>query len=116
MIFAVKWIDPDLFGSNRDSGQSPVVRAALSSKGGRLGQRTLTPRTPVEPQLCERVRAVGYAGLPLMEARAKADELAERFGKEVMIRCSPLVVRVDDKAGMAYLTDAVRPLCFQLLG
>jgi hypothetical protein len=71
-----------------------------------------------DPVYAEVARMIGYGGLPLPEAREKAEALAGRFPKTKIQAAAEAISRLDQTTNppTMRLTDEARRLCWQLLG
>lgn len=64
------------------------------------------------------MRAVGYAELPVDEAKARLKPLREQFGLDVMKAAADEILHIDmgRHPPVVRLTDVARKLAWQLLG
>jgi hypothetical protein len=78
----------------------------------------LVLRLYFHPPLYELARLIGYAGLPLDEARQLVQPLRERHGRAAMKAAEAEIVRIDDQAQppRVVLTEECKRVCRQLLG
>ncbi len=61
-------------------------------------REALVIRLHFDPKLSELVRLVGYAGLPLDEAREKVKPLEAKYGAAAIQRAANEVIRIDANA------------------
>ncbi|MCI0740057.1 MAG: hypothetical protein L0Y72_13510 [Gemmataceae bacterium] len=71
-----------------------------------------------QAHLTEIVRLIGYADVPVDEARRRLEPLVARFGKEKMVAAFQEIVEVDTdrQPNVARLNAEARRLSFQILG
>src|ERR671938_61510 len=71
-----------------------------------------------EPHFAALVRLIGYAGLPVPEAKERLRPLNEQYGQEKMKAAARELVEIDAsrEPAVARLTEPARKLAWQLLG
>jgi hypothetical protein len=74
-----------------------------------------------DPAYAEMARAIGYAGIPLPEAKKKIESLAKRFSREKLVTVIEDIARIEgpngnNHEGAVYLTEEAKKLCWQMLG
>jgi hypothetical protein len=80
--------------------------------------RPLYIRLYNEPHLVALVRLIGYAGMPVPQAKERLKALSEQYGEAKLKAAVREVVRIDTAQDppTARLTEPVRKLAWQLLG
>lgn len=92
----------------------PVPESVPELKAANKSKTPLYMRLYFQAAYYEIVRMVGYAGIPIAEARAGMQELGKRFDKEKLVEAAEALV--DISAEFVRLKPDVRRLSHQLLG